>query len=235
MSTDLHTLSGAFAVNALSAEEAAEFARHLDECAACRDEVGELQEAAAVMGASEALRPPAALKARVLAAADQQPQLPPKVTPIEAVRSRRRWVPLLAATAAALVVIAGAAIGLRPDRTDEATNLASAVTQVFAAPDVRTKTVATDHGVLTVGASPTMGRIAVDTDRLDSPGNGRVYQMWTVHSGTSTSAGLLRDLEAGKAMALPGEGTTVAITIEPAGGSEQPTTRPFIMLDPKDV
>ena len=41
MSTDLHTLSGAYALHALSSEEAEEFQKHLDACPACRQEVKE--------------------------------------------------------------------------------------------------------------------------------------------------------------------------------------------------
>ena len=77
MSTDLHTLSGAYAVDALSPEEAEEFRKHLDGCPACREEVRELREAAARMGASEAVTPPAHLKANIMLAADRLPQLPP--------------------------------------------------------------------------------------------------------------------------------------------------------------
>ena len=80
MSTDLHTLSGAYAIDALSEEEARQFDRHLEECPSCREEVRELRAAAAKMGAAEALAPPPALKARVLAAAGQIAQLPPRVT-----------------------------------------------------------------------------------------------------------------------------------------------------------
>ena len=58
MSTDLHTLSGAYAVHALSEEEARLFDAHLEGCQACRDEVRELQDAAARMGASEAATGP---------------------------------------------------------------------------------------------------------------------------------------------------------------------------------
>ena len=39
MTIDLHTLSGAYALDALSAEEAEEFSRHLAQCEACREEV----------------------------------------------------------------------------------------------------------------------------------------------------------------------------------------------------
>mgnify|MGYP001075161223 CR=1 FL=1 len=38
MSTDLHTLSGAYAIDALSEEEARQFDRHLEECPSCREE-----------------------------------------------------------------------------------------------------------------------------------------------------------------------------------------------------
>jgi len=78
MTIDLHTLSGAYVLDALSPDEAEEFRLHLEQCQACRDEVRELQQAAATMGAREALTPPAELRARVLAAADRQPQLPPR-------------------------------------------------------------------------------------------------------------------------------------------------------------
>ena len=105
MSIDLHTLSGAYAINALSPEEADLFTRHLEGCAACRDEVRELQEAAARMGASQATTPPSSLKARVLAAADQQRQLPPKVTPMDR-PPPRRWVPRLVGAAAAVILLA---------------------------------------------------------------------------------------------------------------------------------
>ena len=63
----------------------------------------------------------------------------------------------------------------------------------------------------------------------------RVYQLWAVHGDTPTSAGVIKDLQAGAAMAIPSEGTTVAITVEPEGGSEQPTTAPFVSVDPRSV
>ena len=78
MNTDVHTLSGAYAINALSSDEADLFRAHLDACPACRQEVRELEAAAAQMGSAESLAPPADLKARVIAAAERAPQLPPE-------------------------------------------------------------------------------------------------------------------------------------------------------------
>lgn len=233
MSTDLHTLSGAYAVDALSAEEAQAFATHLEECQACRDEVRELQEAAALMGASEALAAPPALKARVLAAADQLPQLPPKVTPLGAAPSRR-WTARVLSAAAAVVLVVAAGFAVSQGRQDQSSITASTAT-VFAAQDAHTKTVDTDHGSLTVATSPSLGRMAVQTDGLQKLPTSRAYQMWTIHAGTATSAGLLEDLEAGKVMSMPSAGTTVAITVEPAGGSTEPTSKPIVTVDPEQV
>jgi anti-sigma-K factor RskA len=238
MSNDLHTLSGAYALDALSDEEAHLFDTHLEQCQACRDEVRELREVAAKLCASEANAVPPGLRARVLAAADQQPQLPPKVTPnvtpIGVARSRR-WRPQLVAAVAAAVLVLAVGIGVLQSQRDESSVMATTVSQVFQAPDARTKTVVTDHGKLTVAASPTLGRMAVETDGLQPLNGGKVYQMWAIHSGTSTSVGLVEDLAAGKAMAMPSTGTEVAITVEPAGGSEQPTSAPIVTLDPETV
>lgn len=234
MSTDLHTLSGAYAIDALSAEEAQLFDTHLEQCQACRDEVRELQEAAARMGAGEAVVPPAALKARILAAADQQPQLPPKVTSIRTARSRR-WTSQLVAAAAAVVLVVGVGIGVLQGQRDDSGVLSATVSQVFQASDAHTKTVSTDHGTLTVATSPSLGRMAVDTDGLQPLTSQQVYQMWAIHDGTPTSVGLVDDVRAGKAMAMPSSGTTVAITVEPAGGSEQPTGKPIVTVDPQAV
>ncbi|QWZ10580.1 anti-sigma factor [Nocardioides panacis] len=233
MSTDLHTLSGAYAVDALSAEEAQAFDTHLEECQACRDEVRELQEAAAMMGASEARAAPPALKARVLAAADQLPQLPPKVTSLDAAPSRR-WTARVLSAAAAVVLVVAAGFAVSQNRPDQPSITASTAT-VFAAQDAHTKTVKTDRGSLTVATSPSLGRMAVQTDGLQKLPTSRAYQMWTIHAGTATSAGLIENLKAGKVMSMPSAGTTVAITVEPAGGSTEPTSKPIVTVDPEQV
>jgi anti-sigma-K factor RskA len=232
MSTDLHTLSGAYALNALSEDEARQFDRHLEECPACREEVRELQAAAAKMGAAEALAPPPALKARVLAAADQLPQLPPRVTRLESVRKRHWSAKLVAAAAAVILAVSGGVAVFESQRGDDQSVV---VAQVFQAGDAHTKTVQTGHGSVTVATSADLGRMAVRTDGLRALSGKRVYQLWAVHGGTPTSAGVIEDLKAGAAMAMPSEGTTVAITVEPAGGSEQPTTAPFVTVDPTKV
>ena len=235
MSTELHTLSGAYAIDALSPDDAEAFRTHLAECPACCDEVRELRHAAGLMGASEALLPPAALKARVLAAADQVPQLPPRVTRIEKAKGHR-WAPRLAAAAAAVVLLVGGVIGIGQLTHHEQPVVAASVSRVFQAPDAHKATVSTANGgKVTLATSHGLNQMAVETDRLPGLSKRQVYQLWAIHDGAMTSVGVLTDLGAGKAMALPGAGTEVAITIEPAGGSTQPTTAPIVRVDPAAV
>jgi anti-sigma-K factor RskA len=235
MSVDLHTLAGAYALDALSQEEAADFATHLEQCPSCREEVLEMQDVAARMGAVEATPPPSALKARVLAAADQQPQLPPRVTPIEKARSRR-WQPRLATAAAAVVLLAVGVLGVtRPWEPDQAPVVAAPVTQVFTAPDAHTATVRTANGGrLRVATSAERGQMAVETRGLPKLKD-RTYQIWAIRNNRPTSVGLINDTDSGKVMPIPAAGTTVAITIEPPGGSKQPTRRPIVTMDPQAV
>ena len=238
MSTDLHTLSGAYAIDALSPAEAEEFEKHLDECPACHDEVRELQAAAARMGASEATVPPPSLKARVLAAADEQPQLPPKVTSIDQRRSRR-WVPRVAGLAAAAVLLAAAAVGIsRPWEEQDAPPVAgNPVSEVFNAPDAHVETVRTTDGHrLTVATSPDSGQMALETQSLGRLKDDKVYQMWAEHNKKVTSIGVIEDLGDGKVMPIPTYGTKVTITVEPEGGSRKPTSPPIMpWMDPQSI
>ncbi len=238
MSTDVHTLSGAYALDALAPEEAAEFRRHLEGCQACRQEVRELQQAAARMGAAQSESPPAELKARVLAAAARTPQQPPRPTgaPVAGATRRSHRLRWLAAAAAAVVVAGGGALGVRAIVDDEQPTLSPAAVQVFEADDARTATVETANGGrLTVGVSPGRNEMAVDTRGLPDPGEGLVYQIWAVHGDEMVSAAVLEDLDEGAAMGMPGEDTEVAVTIEPAPGSEQPTSDPIVSVDPRAV
>lgn len=237
MSTELHTLSGAFALDALSAEEAEEFRTHLEGCAACRDEVRELRAAAARMAEVEAVDPPAALKVRVLAAADRTPQLPPRVSRGDSAggTTKRGWTTRrLLAAAAAVVVVGGGAIGIG-SVLDEDTTLEAAVVEVFEAQDAHVAEVETTHGSLRVATSPGEGEMAVDTSGLHTLDSGHVYQLWAIRDGSPVSVGILDDPGAGAAMAMPDPGTQVAITVEPAGGSDQPTTDPIAQVDPASV
>ncbi len=62
-----HALVGAYAIDAVDAAERAQFEDHLTGCAECRAELAGLREAAALIGGTEEIAPPAGVRDRVLA------------------------------------------------------------------------------------------------------------------------------------------------------------------------
>jgi anti-sigma-K factor RskA len=74
---NMHVLTGSYALDALSAQERAEFERHLQHCPSCEAEVRGLRETAARLAIARAAQPPAQMEQRVLAATYRTRQLPP--------------------------------------------------------------------------------------------------------------------------------------------------------------
>jgi anti-sigma-K factor RskA len=134
-----------------------------------------------------------------------------------------------------VVLVVGGVIGIGQLRGPDEQQPGASVSQVFQAADAHTKTFRTaDGGRLRVATSPETGRMAIATKAL-RPLDHRTYQAWTLHNGQATSAAVLDDSAAGAVMQLPAAGTTVAITVEPPGGSKQPTTKPIVVVDPSSV
>ena len=75
---DVHTLVGAYVLDALDQTEAALVEDHLAACPACSDEVVELRTVTSALAADAAAAPPAWLRADLLTKIDQIPQLPPR-------------------------------------------------------------------------------------------------------------------------------------------------------------
>lgn len=240
MNVDVHTLSGAYALDALSADERETFREHLVACQACRDEVREMRDAAVQMGSAQWSVPPPALRASILEAAARTPQQPPvRSTAGGDGRSsgpaRRRWPALLAAAAASVTLVAGG-VAVMSSLDDGSGDLTAAPLRVFEADDVRRATVETGNGgKLTVGISESRNEMAVDARELPELDRQHVYQLWTVRDDSMVSAAILTDGTTGAAMGLPAADTRVAVTIEPAGGSEQPTSEPIVEVDPTQV
>ncbi len=109
---DLHTLTGAYAVDALPEDERVLFEAHLAVCGACEQEVQELQATAARLGAISVAGPSARLRQGVLAEIDgvrQERPEPVVDTPVDELAARRvvpRWVANGLGIAAALLVVA---------------------------------------------------------------------------------------------------------------------------------
>jgi anti-sigma factor RsiW len=71
---DVHTLAGAYVLDALDDVERAAFHRHLDECESCALEVAEFAETAAQPSYASSAEPPPELREALLAQVAPTPQ-----------------------------------------------------------------------------------------------------------------------------------------------------------------
>jgi len=78
------------------------------------------------------------------------------------------------------------------------------------------------------------GRAVLVTDDMAAPPPGKVFELWLQdEEGQMSKAGLMSKPGDNKLL-LTGdasEATGVGITVEPEGGSDQPTTEPIALID----
>ncbi|HEY3479332.1 MAG TPA: anti-sigma factor, partial [Streptomyces sp.] len=232
MTADLHTLTGAYALDALSEAERVEFDRHLQQCGACRQEVAELQATAARLATVVRAEPPPHLRSAVLTDISRTRQQPPRLRAHKAVRmTKAPWTGWLAAGVVAVIALVLGVRGLSADRRlDAARQEQSAVNAVLTAPDATPLTGTGQGGTSRASAIVSRSRgeavlLAGDLPALDAR---HAYQVWTLGPGTVRSAGLLRGQVPHQprpvVTGIPADANRVAITVEPAGGSPGPTT-----------
>lgn len=234
MNHHIHALSGAYVLDALDDIERAQFERHVAECPECQAEVASLREASALMAEASAVAPPPSLRDRVLADIATVRPLPPLLeegpatAPADLGRRRRfRGAALVAAAAVIAAVGAGVAV-TEPwaDETQQQPQL-SAADQVLAAEDAEeyTRTFA-DGSSATLTRSRSLNRAVLITDDMPPPPPGKVYELWLEHEGVGMVPAGLMPQKSDAEILLEGDPATAigaGITIEPAGGSEQPT------------
>lgn len=239
---DVHSLAAAYALDAVDPQETVAFERHLTTCAACSDEVREMRETAARLGASATEEPPAVLRSRVLGEAARTPQhhevSDRAVVDLAERRSRRSTVNgWLAGVAAAAVLVAGG-LGISTyqasQRADDAEIAAEQITSLLADPGTSVeRTQVAGGGTGTLVVAPDGEQAAFLTASLPSTEPGETYQLWAIDEAGATSVGLLQP-DAGRATALvnlPAGTTTFGMTVEPAGGSKAPTTDPVLLVE----
>lgn len=225
--TDVHALSGAYAVDALDDIERASFERHLAECAECRAEVASLRETAALLASTEAVEPPASLRDRVLADISTVRPLPPEVAP--AARARRHLGALVAA-AAVVVALLGAGVVVWHQPWQDNTTVAESV---LSADDAQSTTLELGEATATMTHSDSLGRAVIVTDDMPPPPEGKVYQLWFDVPGEGMVSAGLMPVATDQTVVLDGDAATATgagITVEPAGGSPHPTTEPVALF-----
>jgi anti-sigma-K factor RskA len=229
--SDIHHLTGAYALDAVDDLERARFEQHLAECEDCRLEVASLREAAGLLSETTVATPPPALRESVLAGISQVRPLPPVVqrTPVV----QRRWFPLL--VAAAVVAILGVGATFWQPWAPSQDRSVTAAERVLSASDARSVAVDLgDAGKATVTRSESLGKAVITTEDMAPAPSGKVFELWLQsEEGDMLPAGLMPPGEDNQ-LVLDGDAasaTAVGITVEPAGGSEEPTSKPIALFD----
>jgi anti-sigma factor RsiW len=240
---DLHALTGAYALDALEpGAERDRFAHHLNRCQSCASEVRGFREVATALAFAAAVEPPPELRERVMTAVARTRQLPPEIKTHARPRRSRAWapwVPWLSGVVAAAGIVIAVVFGLAQAHTQQELNQAraqnQAIAEVLAAPDAKLLTSRTTvGGVAIVVLTAEKRQLVVSTTGLPPPPAGHVYQLWLIGPVRIVSAGLLPAAEAGKTAPVLASGIVagdrLGLTIEPAPGTAQPTTKPIMAL-----
>ena len=229
MSVDLHQLIAPYALDALEADDRSRFEAHLALCEQCRVELVGFMSTAARLGEAEALTPPAELRERLLTMAESTSQEHPVVSALSQRRGIRRVAPrlaLVAAVAAAVVGIGG--FVAEHERADDLSAERARVAAVMTAEDgTMTVDVASGGGSVRVIASKSRNAAVVLGESLPTLDDDQTYQVWHMEDGKPTSVGLLGH---GPGMlyvdSIKGA-EAYAVSVEPSGGSPQPTSDPI--------
>ncbi|MCC5948205.1 MAG: anti-sigma factor [Nitriliruptoraceae bacterium] len=245
---DLHTLTGAYAVDALPDDEREIFEHHLLVCDPCAQEVVELQATASRLADGIDTTLPPALRQRVLDEIDATRQERPRGAQDETATdelSRRRnrrvspWITGIGAVAAAVILVAGFGVATTitdlNDRISEVETASSQMSDVLAAPDAVTIEAAGPDGAMgRVVASPTRGEAVFVAADLEPLPDDRIYELWLIDD-TANPAGLFAPDDRGRATRIMtgdiANAAAIGVTVEPAGGSPAPTTDPIMVFE----
>ncbi|MGI9605104.1 MAG: anti-sigma factor domain-containing protein [Acidimicrobiales bacterium] len=225
MTDDLHELAAAYALDALEPAERDAFEAHHATCESCRREVSEFRATAAELSTGASTPPPASLRDRVLAEVSVSRQDAPlpadDVIDLDLIRRGRR--PLLVAVAAALVLIVGIGIASLLTSDDAPQTAYPAVLEAVDARELALE--GPWPGSVSVAWSEVTERYAMIAEGLPGPGEGLTYELWIIAEGAPIPAGLFVPDGGATELddALPATPAVWAITIEPVGGSTQPT------------
>lgn len=245
MTAELHTLVGAYALDALTGAEEADFERHLDSCATCAAELVEFRETTARLADAFSAEPPAELRGQVLLAARRTVQARPVLraadAPAPPSHRGRAWTArragvtglLVAAALVAVAAVGGLWLNERSDN-DDLLRDQERIEAIMTAAD-REVSPPRDEAPLQVFSSASLGEAVIMVE-LPDINEDYSYELWALDAeGAAESLGTLPEAdESGtKLVDALDDAAAVAVTREPAGGSPtgQPTSDPVQVVD----
>jgi anti-sigma-K factor RskA len=247
--------AAAYALDALDAAERAQFEALLTRSSDAQRSVAELREVVSLLAhAAPLAAPPATLRTRVLADAQRvRPVGAARSTSEERVRTPRstgaRMIFPYLALAASLagIVVLGSRYMSERDARSTLTAATDSLRQALASRDViinallspeveSVKLTSTDRPPSArMYWNRTTGQVILAAFQLPPAREGRTYQLWGIaKGGAPVSLGTFNTLPTGEGrhVATTPAGLTIAVgavTEEPAGGSPQPTSAPFLV------
>lgn len=165
-------------------------------------------------------------------AAPESGSATPTAAPVDELAARRRFrvQPWLAAAAAAAVLSVGGAVW---QPWDDSSKQLTATEQVLSASDAQRVEQPMGNSKITIVRSPAHKKAVFVADAMPEAPFGKAYQLWFDVPGRGmVSAGLIRGSGA-VTIGLQGDATAATgagITLEPASGSEKPTTTPVALF-----
>jgi anti-sigma-K factor RskA len=240
MTDELNVLAGAYVLDALDAGERRVFEDHLQTCEECTEEVRGMRATAAELSRTVEVTPPPQLRAQVLAAVSQVRPLPPVVDNVVALRrlraSRSTWQVLAAACALIAVIGTGWGFSQHQAANRAATAQARMVASLIAEPDVSATTTSLSQGSGTVIYAKDEHKVVLIGRDMPALPAGKTYQLWMLPAtGKAVSGGTFTTDSSGN-VAYQTDGDLSAfnrmgISVEPAGGSAQPTPSTVQLLN----
>ena len=250
----LHTLVGAYVLDAVSEADRASFERHLLTCEQCQQDVRGLREAAARLAEAAAVSPRPELREQTMRAAATIRQQPPLVVSQKrqflagsrwwhgsrsARAGARPWLARVALTAAVVLAVTATVFGLHlssmQGRLSAADQRDAAIAKVLGAHDATTLTAKVSTGgratVVMSHRERALVFIATGLTRLPAA---QAYELWLMSPAGATSAGMLPPARRGMSGPMVvdklGPREQLAMTVEPATGAPHPTSVPVVLV-----
>lgn len=240
---ELKTMLASYAIGALPEDEMPLIRDHILTCDECMQEADAFAAAVPALALTvEPVELPAGFTDSVLSKIREQQPSEVKV------RARRSWslFPRLAVGGLAIVaaLLTGAFLDARGDAEQAQRELVALERTVERNEEVLSSLVRHDDGWRLEGTTGAVGRMVPTQDGatfaaagLPAPPEGHVYQLWLLRGACGddpcapTSAGLF-DVDSGLVVVDVDRSVRnfagAAVTLEPTGGSEQPTTDPLL-------
>jgi anti-sigma-K factor RskA len=248
MNDNLHDLAAAYALDALEADERTAFEAHLADCAACRTEVDAFSDTAAELANLTEVTPPPSLKASLMAEIRDAP--PSQATPTRPIAANpisegpaaispatppavghpwiRAWFGLVAVLA---LITLGAGVFVVKPWVSPRTQITAA--DVLTAGDAVRATERVGDATVTLVRSNQLGRAVLVTTAMPAAPPDRVYQAWLKHADGSLSGAGVMPVASDQTLLLEGDARNTVgagVTVEPPGGSLQPTSDPIVLV-----